>query len=109
APLRLSAAGRRRRRANTSAMKRRYAVALFTLAFAGCASGTPVPQIQSPMVLQSLSRAGSGKITHVVYVIQENRSFDNLFQGYPGADTVAQGMNSHGQTIPLQPVSLSTR
>jgi phospholipase C len=50
----------------------------------------------------------SGKITHVVIVIQENRSFDDLFQGYPGADTVPSGQNSMGQTIPLAPVSLAT-
>jgi phospholipase C len=46
------------------------------------------------------------KIKHVVVVIQENRSFDNLFQGYPGANTVSSGMNSSGQTVPLTPVAL---
>ncbi len=30
-------------------------------------------------------------IKHVVVIIQENRSFDNLFQGYPGADTQSWG------------------
>ena len=44
-----------------------------------------------------------GKIEHVIYIIQENRSFDNLFQGYPGADTVSSGKNSKGKTIKLQP------
>ena len=47
-----------------------------------------------------------GKIKHIVYIVQERRSFDNLFQGYPGANTVPKGMNSNGQTITLQPVSL---
>lgn len=51
----------------------------------------------------------SNKIQHVVFIIQENRSFDNLFQGYPGADTVPSGKNSKGQTITLQPVSLATQ
>jgi phospholipase C len=51
---------------------------------------------------------GSGKIEHVVYIVQENRSFDDLFHGYPGADTVSQGKNSQGQTVKLQPVSLAT-
>jgi len=53
--------------------------------------------------------ASSNKIQHVVFIIQENRSFDNLFQGYPGADTVPSGKNSKGQTITLQPVSLATQ
>lgn len=51
--------------------------------------------------------AGAGKIEHVVFIIQENRSFDNLFQGYPGADTVASGKNSKGETIQLKAVSLA--
>lgn len=91
----------------------RYAATLLTLAVAGCATGAPgpgpLPSMQASAALRALNRTGAGKITHVVYVIQENRSFDNLFQGYPGADTVSQGMNSQGQTIVLQPVSLGRR
>ncbi|HKU81873.1 MAG TPA: alkaline phosphatase family protein [Candidatus Tumulicola sp.] len=92
-------------------MKMRYAAALYALTFAGCASGAPapLPNAAAPAFLRTFGRTGAGKITHVVYVIEENRSFDNLFQGYPGADTVSQGLNSHGQTITLQPVSLGKR
>ena len=46
-------------------------------------------------------------IKHVVIVIQENRSFDNLFNGFPGADTVQSGTMSNGQTVALQPVSFT--
>jgi phospholipase C len=49
----------------------------------------------------------SSPIQHVVFVIQENRSFDNLFQGYPGANTSPTGTTSTGQVVTLQPVSLS--
>ena len=92
-------------------MKLRYVGLLLLLALAGCAQNPPasLPSIQSATGLRPLNGIGSGKIKHVIYVIQENRSFDNLFQGYPGADTVSQGMNSHGQTITLQPVSLGKR
>ncbi|HEY5426635.1 MAG TPA: alkaline phosphatase family protein, partial [Candidatus Tumulicola sp.] len=55
----------------------------------------------------ALKASGAGKIQHVVIIVQENRSFDNLFQGYPGADTVSKGKNSKGETITLQAVSLS--
>ncbi|MFY9663559.1 MAG: hypothetical protein WAL67_09675 [Candidatus Cybelea sp.] len=48
-----------------------------------------------------------GKITHIVYVVQENRSFNNLFQGYPGAYTVSTGTDSKGRTITLRAVSLA--
>ena len=46
-----------------------------------------------------------GKIQHIVVVIQENRSLDNLFYGFPGADTVTHGMLSSGSSVPLQPIS----
>ncbi|MFY9738062.1 MAG: hypothetical protein WAK11_03320, partial [Candidatus Cybelea sp.] len=52
--------------------------------------------------------AGTGKIRHVVYIVQENRSFNDLFMGYPGAETVTSGKDSLGETVPLQPVSLTT-
>jgi phospholipase C len=39
--------------------------------------------------------------------VQENRTFDNLFQGYPGADTVSEGKTSNGTMVKLRPASLS--
>jgi phospholipase C len=32
-----------------------------------------------------------GAIQHIVILVQENRSFDNLFAGFPGANTTMQG------------------
>jgi phospholipase C len=43
------------------------------------------------------------KIKHIVIIMQENRSFDNMFNGFPGADTVQSGM-SHGKLVPLKPI-----
>ena len=63
--------------------------------------------MQSATMMRMLDGTGAGKIKHIVYIVQENRSFDNLFQGYPGADTVSSGKDSYGHTIQLQPVSLS--
>jgi phospholipase C len=50
--------------------------------------------------------ASSGKIQHVVIVVQENRSFDNLFAGYPGADTQSYGYDIHNHKIVLAPIPL---
>ncbi len=47
-------------------------------------------------------------IAHVVIIVQENRSVDNLFQFLPGADTQSFGYGSHGhQVIHLRPESLT--
>jgi phospholipase C len=53
-------------------------------------------------------RQSSGLIQHVVIIVQENRSFNNLFMGYPGATTQSYGYNSKKQQIALQPVTLAT-
>jgi phospholipase C len=52
-------------------------------------------------------------ITHIIIVIQENRTFDNLFMGYPGAVTQNYGMancTSGGVsgTVKLQPLGLES-
>jgi phospholipase C len=49
----------------------------------------------------------AGTIQHVVIIIQENRTPDNLFHGLPGADTVQSGQNSRGETVALHPVDMT--
>ena len=71
---------------------------------AGC--GTSLPYMQSRTALQQLDETGAGRIKHIVYVVQENRSFDNLFHGYPHANTVDYGFTTTGKKVALQPVSL---
>ncbi len=46
------------------------------------------------------------KVDHVVVIIQENRSVDNLFHGLPGADTVSYGKSENGKKVALAPISL---
>jgi phospholipase C len=75
-------------------------------ALAGCSQAS-LPYMQNGAPVRTLNSTGAGKIKHIVYIVQENRSFDNLFQGYPGADTVDEGKISTGKTIKLQPVSLA--
>jgi len=88
--------------------------ALLCCALSACSGGgsggsggaAPPVHTPTPTPAPAPTPGAAGRITHVVLVIQENRSFDNLFQGYPGADTVSRGLNSKGQTITLQPVGL---
>jgi phospholipase C len=80
-----------------------------------CAAGVP-PADARAAVIASATPAPSGtaspassmraKIKHVVVIIQENRSVDNLFNGFPGADTVQTGKTPEG-TVPLEPVDLN--
>ena len=89
-------------------MNRGSAAAVAAFALSACSGGT-LPGLRSDSVLESLRATGAGKIAHVVFIVQENRSFDNLFAGYPNADTVSHGENSQGQSIKLKSVSLSTQ
>src|SRR5215831_6330960 len=41
------------------------------------------------------------KIRHIVFIIKENRTFDNYFGKFPGADGATTGTISTGQVIPL--------
>jgi phospholipase C len=83
-----------------------------TFALSGCASNAQLPSSEIPFAPHgpfSIPTAvnGIGKIKHVVIIIQENRTLDNMFYGYPGADTVKSGKTSTGATIMLRPASLS--
>jgi phospholipase C len=56
-----------------------------------------------------VSRAGGiDKIAHVVIIIQENRSLDNLFQAFPGARTQSYGYDNYGKKIKLGQIPLQT-
>src|ERR1700730_18472681 len=50
--------------------------------------------------------SASGKIQHVVIIMQENRSFNNLFYGFRGAKTVRYGRDSHNHLVTLKPIGL---
>jgi len=81
------------------------------MVLSACSGGSrlvQVPYVSSGDALARVALTGAGKIEHVVYIVQENRSFNGMFMGYPGADTVSSGKNSLGQKVKLQPVSLKT-
>ena len=81
---------------------------------AGCAQPQHSPAI-SPTAAQNAKRPpGQRKtqtlpttVTHVVIIVQENRSVDNLFQKFRGADVQSYGRDSHGNDVTLQSRSLT--
>jgi phospholipase C len=99
-------------------MKRTVDIAfLIAVAVTGCsrtAVSNAVPQTSQmtslePSISQLLeaNTLGQGKIHHVIVIVQENRTVDNLFNGLPGANTVQSGKNSYGVTLQLRSVSLT--
>jgi phospholipase C len=50
-----------------------------------------------------LPTIASNKIQHVVIIIQENRTVDDLFNSFPGIDTVSTGLTHSGARVPLLP------
>ena len=65
----------------------------------GCSSGNSAP---SPTPTPT-PPTNATTIKHIVIIMQENRTTDNLFNGFPGADTVQSAMQK-GKSIALQPV-----
>ncbi len=89
-------------------------MAVIALFVAGCRGSSALPAPATlPLAVRHLDLVPSKRhvrgIQHVVIIIQENRSFNNLFYGYPGAKTVTYGYDSANSKIPLKPVSLATK
>jgi len=76
-----------------------------------CSNSTtsPVPRVTPTPPIGSTPPPPPLKIQHVIFVVQENRTFDNIYGGanpYPGADTATSGKTSSGGTLQLNPVAI---
>ncbi len=102
---------------------RTLALAVFALILSGCNGNSGITSSAPglPLSSQSLAQAqtqapfkrghrhgSKGKIQHVVIIIQENRSFNNLFYRFRGATTQKYGFNTAGEKIELKPIGLAT-
>jgi phospholipase C len=72
-------------------VRKTFLLCLLVIAVAAAAQpktrpNPPKPQAEKPVP------AGFEKIHHVIWIIQENRSFDNYFGTYPGADGLPPGV-----------------
>ena len=66
----------------------------------------------APALPSGFRTTTASPIKHVIIVVQENRSFDDLFATFPGADGATQGLmkTSKGDVpVPLQKVDLGTQ
>jgi phospholipase C len=61
-----------------------------TLPAGAAFGGLPMPATRTP-------------IQHVIIIVMENRTFDNVFNGFPHADSVRTGRDHLGRTVALVP------
>ena len=118
----------RRRRARRRMMRRRrrtlFSTIFILIVFFGTRAffgggGGPRPTVASGPDGSS-GGSGSGDVTppkdkvvkespypikHIVFIIKENRTFDNYFARYPGAEGADLGYTSNGRQILLQPAT----
>lgn len=86
---------------------------ILALLLAGCrgSAGPVIPAGTGPSAASSMAgpvqygASWSSKIKHVIIIIQENRTIDNMFNGYPGADTQSWGLDHNGNRVKLFDVS----
>ena len=64
--------------------------------------GLSITALSGVLAASTAQAAAFPNIQHVVIIVQEERSFDNLFQGFPGADTQPYGYDSKGQKVSLK-------
>ena len=85
--------------------KRRSLLAVIFLCFlllniSGCRAGGGS---EGASRIETHPAAGDGlqKIQHIVFLIKENRTFDQYFGTFPGADGATTGKIATGETVPL--------
>ncbi len=87
-------------------MKRLAVLIIATLVVACASPYSPSGGIPSALQRTTLQHhSGSYPVTHIVIIVQENRSFDNFFRGFPKADSATFGYG-HGVKYTLQELPL---
>lgn len=82
-------------------------IADFVLTSCGVSSMRAASVSLLPTASSKHSLMRAAYIKHVIVVIQENRSFDNLFARFPGAYGATEGKMSNGQVVKLKKSNLS--
>jgi phospholipase C len=90
------------------------AISIAALIVAACASPGASPSAAPGAFgyndlhrLRDHRSVASDPITHVFVIVQENRTVDNLFNGFPNANTQNYGMSGN-QQVALQPIPMAT-
>ena len=95
---------------NNEHLLRASLLAFAALTIVGCSGGSSSSPLSAPGPtatvggIPTAAPVAGSPIQHVIVVIQENRTMDNLFYGFPGANVSKTAMTSAGTTVPLAPV-----
>src|SRR5713101_3596392 len=54
-----------------------------------------------PTTVKATPQIAAQHINHIIFFIKENRTFDNYFGTYPGANGATYAMDSQGTIVPL--------
>lgn len=84
-----------------------FAATALLIALTAC-NGDRVTPSSPALPFRPTVAAPASPISHVIFIVQENRSFNNLFLGFPGAKTQHFGIDSSGNRVVLKPENLST-
>src|SRR5215469_12553312 len=85
----------------------KYAAVVLCLAIVGGVAGKLVlgkegaPSTEAEEAQRPERHKGLRKIKHVVFIVKENRTFDNYFGTFPGVDGATTGTLHTGDVIPL--------
>ncbi len=86
--------------------RRLLVLASLTLVLCGCSQFASLTGVTPGAAQPTPASRSAGKIQHVVIIIQENRSFDNVFAGFPGADAPLSGLRHNGKRVSLHHATL---
>ena len=86
-------------------MKKLASLLLFALVASGC-GGNSGGSSYLGAASHGVHRRTASPIQHIIIIMQENRSFDNFFYNYPGANYATSGKGHDGRVYPLTPLHL---
>jgi phospholipase C len=87
------------------------AAAFLTSGLVACSTGSgfsAAHQAAPALPQMRVAAVPNQLINHIVIIVQENRSVDNLFAGFPGADAPTYGTLHTGVVVPLRPIDFTS-
>jgi phospholipase C len=82
------------------------------VALTACSSGggasSPGGVLPEAAAIAQMEPRGTSPIKHIIVIVQENRSFENIFAGYPGADAPEYGYEHDGKKVALHAIQYNT-